>query len=157
MSSQPQNSNHLDHLNLQELFKLAKEVGGRRYHRLTDENLEDYHKYDHWRYINGNSECHSGSTPESQQWVHDNSGRNCPICDRLYRLENGRSIDHKLPRSQYPWLALDFRNLWVICHECNQEKGEMHWYEYEHYIFINYPDRYQSVRLYRPTELLKSL
>lgn len=155
MSSQSPNPDRLDNLDLRDLFKLAKKIGGRRYHKLTAETFEDYRKFDYWRYINGDGEC--GPTLESQQWVRENSDRNCPICDRRYSFQNGRSIDHKLPRSQYPWLSLDFKNLWVICRACNQEKGEMHWYEYEHYIFVHHPDLYDSVRFYRPTQLLKSL
>ena len=69
----------------------------------------------------------------------------------------GKTIDHKLPRAQYSWLSLEFKNLWVICDECNQEKGEMHWYEYEHYIFIHHPDRYEDIKFARPQHLLKSL
>lgn len=138
---------------LQELFQLADKVGNRRYHRLTQQDFEDYRKFDYWRYINGDSECRT--TPESQKWVRDHSDSHCPVCGVKFSLDNGRSIDHKLPRAQYPWLSLDFRNLWVICYRCNQEKGERHWYEYEHYIFTHYPDRYQDVVLARPRELLK--
>ncbi|MGI0495329.1 HNH endonuclease [Alkalinema pantanalense CENA528] len=82
-------------------------------------------------------------------------------CAGSYRDEvernNGRTMDHKLPRSQYPWLSMDFRNLWVICRNCNQEKGEMHWFEYEHYLLIHHPDRLSEIQVFRPTKLLKSL
>ncbi|MCU0565376.1 MAG: HNH endonuclease [Oculatellaceae cyanobacterium Prado106] len=137
---------------LKDLFALADHIGKKRYHRLTPEDFEDYRKYDYWRYINGDSEC--GSTPESQRWVRDHSDSHCPICTQRYTQANGRSIDHKLPRSQYPWFSLDFRNFWVICQLCNQEKGEMHWYEYEHYIYTKYPDRYPDVRSARPVQFL---
>lgn len=140
---------------LQELFELAEKVGNKRYHKLTQYDFENYRKFEYWRYINGDSEC--GTTKESRQWVHENSERHCPICGERYGPNNGRSIDHKLPRAQYPWLSLDFRNLWVICHRCNQEKGERHWYEYERYIFAQYPDRYEDIALARPRQLLKSL
>jgi len=140
---------------LQELFKLADKVGSRRYHKLTQQDFEDYRKFDYWRYINGDSEC--GTTLESKQWVKDNSDSYCPICDKKFSFSNGRSVDHKLPRSQYPWLSLDFSNLWVICYQCNQEKGEMHWYEYEHYVLVHYPDRYQDIAFARPKKLLDSL
>ncbi|EKD07447.1 MAG: HNH endonuclease [Limnospira sp. PMC 1291.21] len=146
---------NLENLDLKDLFKLAQKIGGRRYHKLTADHFADYRQFDYWRYINGDSEC--GSTPESKEWVRDNSDQACPICDRPYTYENGRTIDHKLPRSQYPWLSLDFQNLWVICRACNQEKGEMHWFEYEHYIFVNYPHFYEAVRIYRPKKLLKTL
>ncbi|MEM8807407.1 MAG: HNH endonuclease [Cyanobacteria bacterium P01_G01_bin.38] len=140
---------------LQELFALADKVGKKRYHRLTDQDFEDYREFDHWRYINGDFEC--GTTPESKQWARDNSDWNCPICGERFADKGGRTIDHKLPRAQYPWLALDFRNLWVICRPCNQEKGEMHWYEYEHYILIHHPDRYQDIDFARPRQLLRTL
>ncbi|MBW4652334.1 MAG: HNH endonuclease [Kaiparowitsia implicata GSE-PSE-MK54-09C] len=140
---------------LQELFRLADKAGNRRYHKLTKVDFENYRKFDHWRYINGDSEC--GTTPESRAWVKDNSDYHCPVCDARYGSSHGRSIDHKLPRAQYPWLSLDFRNLWVICHRCNQEKAERHWYEYEHYIFNNYPERYQDIAFARPRQLLQLL
>lgn len=138
---------------LQELFELADKVGNRRYHKLTHQDFEDYRKFDYWRYVNGDSEC--GTTEESRTWVRNNSEKYCPVCRARFSYSNSRSIDHKLPRSQYPWLALDFRNLWVICYNCNQEKGEMHWYKYEHYIFIKYPDRYSDIVFARPKQLLK--
>lgn len=145
----------LEDKNLKELFKLADKVGKKRYHKLTTQDFEDYRKFDHWRYVNGNSEC--GTTEESQRWAKDNSDWHCPVCGAKFAHVGGRTIDHKLPRAQYPWLSLDFRNLWVICRDCNQEKGEMHWYEYEHYMFVHHPDRYEDIQVYRPRQLLKSL
>ena len=144
-----------DNQNLENLFKLADQLGRRRYHKLTNQDFEDYRKFDYWRYVNGDFEC--GTTSESKQWVRDNSDYHCPICGARFAHVGGRTVDHKLPRSQYPWLSLDFSNLWVICRSCNREKGEKHWYEYEHYIFIHYRDRYSDVQLFRPRQLLKSL
>ncbi|MEM8612010.1 MAG: HNH endonuclease signature motif containing protein [Cyanobacteria bacterium P01_H01_bin.105] len=144
-----------DEKNLEELFKVADKIGKKRYHKLTSQDFEDYRKYDHWRYVNGDGEC--GTTPKSKQWIRDNSDWNCPVCGQRFGDRDGRTIDHKLPRAQYPWLSLDFRNLWVICRVCNQEKGERHWYEYEHYMFLNYPDRYREITLFRPRQLLKTL
>ncbi|MEQ9356589.1 HNH endonuclease [Coleofasciculus chthonoplastes] len=146
---------NLEDKNLKDLFKVADKVGKKRYHKLTHQDLEDYRKFDHWRYVNGSAEC--GTTQESKDWVKNNSDWHCPICGSRFANVGGRTIDHKLPRSQYPWLSLDFRNLWVICRSCNREKGEMHWYEYEHYMFIHYPNRYQDIQLFRPRQLLKSL
>lgn len=140
---------------LEELFALASKVGNRRYHKLTQQDFNDYRSFDYWRYINGDSEC--GTTEASRIWVQGNSERHCPICGEKYSRANGKSIDHKLPRAQYPWLSLDFRNLWVICYQCNQEKGERHWYEYEHYIFTRHPERYEDIVFARPRHLLKSL
>lgn len=146
---------NLEEEELKELFRLANKIGGKRYHRLTEQDLENYKRYDNWRYINGNSEC--GTTQESRNQVRDNSDWNCPICEENYRERGGRTIDHKLPRSQYPWLSLDFRNFWVICDMCNQKKGEKHWYEYELYIFVNHPEFYDAVVTARPRYLLQSL
>ena len=140
---------------LEELFMLADKVGQRRYNRLTHQDFEEYRKFDYWRYVNGDYEC--GTTQASKDWARENSDWHCPVCEQRFTDVGGRTIDHKLPRAQYPWLSLDFRNLWVICHSCNQEKGEMHWYEYEHYMFIHYPECYENVQLVRPRQLLKSL
>ena len=146
---------NLENKDLNELFRLAKEIGKKRYHRLSKQDFEDYRAYDDWRYVNGDGEC--GTTQESKDWVKNNSDWFCPICSENYSNRGGRTIDHKLPRSQYPWLSIDFNNLWVICLYCNRQKGEMHWYEYEHYIYINHQDLYYGVKLYRPTKLLQSL
>ncbi|MGG6298081.1 HNH endonuclease [Leptolyngbya sp. AN02str] len=144
-----------DNQRLKALFELADKVGNKRYNRLTRQDFDDYRKFDYWRYVNGDSEC--GTTQESKDWVKENSDWHCPICGDRFSRENGRTIDHKLPRAQYPWLSLDFRNLWVICRPCNYEKGEMHWYEYERYTLNRYPDRYPDVRARRPSKLLESL
>lgn len=140
---------------LETLFEQADKVGKKRYNRLTSQDFADYRRFDEWRYINGSPEC--GTTQESKQWVRDNSDWHCPVCDRRFADVGGRTIDHKLPRSQYPWLSLDFRNFWVICRDCNREKGEKHWYEYEHYIFTRHNKRYESIQLFRPRHLLKTL
>ncbi len=140
---------------LEELFKYADRIGKKRYHKLTAQDFEDYRKFDYWRYINGDYEC--GTTQQSRNWVNDHSDFYCPICDCKFATRGGRTIDHKLPRAQYPWLSLDFKNLWVICQQCNREKSDMHWYEYEHYIFVHYPRLYSGVKAVRPTALLQSL
>lgn len=138
---------------LKDLFKLAKKIGNKRYHKLTQQDFENYRKYDYWRYFNGDYEC--GTTEESKDWVKNNSDWYCPICGENYPEKGGKTIDHKLPRSQYPWLSMEFKNLWVICQVCNKEKGEMHWYEYEHYIFVHHPDLYLAVKAARPSQLLQ--
>lgn len=140
---------------LKELFELANKIGNKRYHKLTHQDFENYRKFDYWRYVNGDYEC--GTTQESKDWVHDNSDWYCPICDSKYSEKGGKSIDHKLPRSQYPWLSMEFKNLWVICITCNQEKSDMHWYEYEHYMFVHHPAFYYAVQSARPIYLLQSL
>lgn len=155
-SSHPLEPRDLAEKDLKGLFKLADKVGKRRYHKLTAQDFEHYRAFDHWRYVEGDYEC--GTTPDSRQWVYENSSDYCPVCDRPYSSpHNGKTIDHKLPRAQYPWLSMDFRNFWVICRSCNQSKGERHWYEYERYTLKNHGDRYASIQQARPTALLKSL
>jgi len=149
---EPVNSENKD---LKKLFELADRVGKKRYHRLTQQDFEDYRKYDYWRCVNGDGE--RGTTQQSKDWVSENSDWNCPICEERYAHREGRTIDHKLPRSQYPWLSMKFENLWVICQMCNEEKGEMHWYEYEHYMFVHHPELYTNVQVACPNLLLKSL
>lgn len=146
---------NLEDKELKDLFNLADEVGNKRYHRLTNQDLEDYYKYNKWRYVNG--DFGSGTTQESRNWVNDNSEWYCPICEERYSARGGKTIDHRLPRAQYPWLSMDFKNLWVICNTCNQEKGEMNWYEYELYMLTQHSDRYLNVRAMRPIHILKAL
>lgn len=145
----------LEDKELEELFQLADQIGRRRYHKLTRQDFEDYKQFDNWRYINGDSEC--GTTPDSRKWAKEHSDWHCPICGTRFSECGGRTIDHKLPRAQYPWLSMSFENLWVICKPCNQEKGEKHWFEYEHYIFTRYPDLFPAIRDARPIRLLRSL
>jgi len=139
---------------LKELFKLAKKIGGKRYHKLTAEDFYNYLAYDRWRYISGDGEC--GTTDESRAWVNQHSDWYCPICSENYRDRGGKNIDHKLPRAQYPWLSLEWSNLWVICRQCNLEKGEKNWYEYEQYMYKKYPHDYPIIKAARPTNLLNS-
>ena len=113
-----------DERTLEELFQRADELGNKRYNRLTQQDFDDYRKFDYWRYLNGRGEC--GTTLESKAWVNDHSDRHCPLCEQLFSQHGGKSIDHKLPRSQYPWLSMEFNNLWVICRDCNIEKAETH-------------------------------
>lgn len=146
---------NIENQELKELFKLANKIGKKRYNKLTQQDFEDYRKFDYWRYIGGDFEC--GTTEESKDWVRKNSDYYCPICGEKYSPNYSKTIDHKLPRSQYPWLSLEFKNLWVICRICNREKGEMHWYEYEHYMFVNHANLYLDVKAARPIQLLNSL
>jgi 5-methylcytosine-specific restriction endonuclease McrA len=140
---------------LQALFKLADKIGSKRYNRLTQQDFEAYRRFDYWRYVCGDYEC--GTTEESKAWVRENSEHRCPICRESFAQRNGKTIDHKLPRAQYPWLSMAFDNFWVICQICNREKAEKHWYGYERYIFEKYPDRYNDVRFARPRQLLQTL
>lgn len=146
---------NLENKDLHELFKLARKIGNKRYNQLTQQDFEDYLKYNSWRYINGDYEC--GTTEESKVWVRENSDWYCPVCCHNYNERGGKTIDHKLPRSQYPWLSMKMQNLWVICQTCNREKAEMNWYEYEHYIITQSSHNYPVIKAARPISLLQSL
>ena len=56
---------NLEDKKLEDLFKLADKIGKKRYHKLTDQDFEDYRKFDNWRYIDGNIE--RGTTKQSQE------------------------------------------------------------------------------------------
>jgi HNH endonuclease len=140
---------------LRSLFKLADQIGNKHYHKLTPQDFQDYLQYNYWRYISGDYEC--GTTEESRIWVNNNSGLNCPVCTERYAGSKYKTIDHKLPRSHYPWLSMEFDNLWVICNHCNIEKSDMNWFEYEQYIFINYSHQYTQVKFACPMKVLQSL
>jgi hypothetical protein len=144
----------LNSKSLKDLFARLDKLGKKRYHKLTSQDFESYRSYDHWRYMGGDGEC--GPTAESRAWVDNNSDNICPVCEKQFYRRGGKTIDHKLPRSQYPWLSMEFSNFWVICRHCNQEKGEKHWYEYEHFIFHKYRDIYCNVKNARPRNLLKN-
>lgn len=148
-------ANNLSDQSLRDLFCRLDKIGRRRYHRLTSQDFESYRSYDLWRYIGGDGEC--GATSESRQWLDDHSDDVCPVCEKRFFVRGGKTIDHKLPRAQYPWLSMEFTNFWVICRRCNQEKGERHWYEYEHFMFHKHRERYCNVKNARPRYLLKEL
>ncbi|WP_310481458.1 HNH endonuclease signature motif containing protein [Chamaesiphon sp. VAR_48_metabat_403] len=145
----------LEKASLRELFKLADQIGNKHYHRLTPQDFQKYLQYNAWRYINGDYEC--GSTEVSKLWVKNNSSLHCPVCRDKYASCNYKTIDHKLPRSHYPWLSMEFDNLWVICKDCNIEKSDLNWFEYEQYICMNYSHRYATVEAARPWKMLRSL
>ncbi|MDF0534101.1 HNH endonuclease [Shewanella sp. A32] len=49
----------------------------------------------------------------------------CALCHRS-AAEHGIAVevDHILPRSRYPDLALDINNLQILCYECNRGKRD---------------------------------
>lgn len=50
-------------------------------------------------------------------------GRRCACCGATPDSGAIMTVDHIKPRSQYPELALDPKNLQVLCQECNHGKG----------------------------------
>lgn len=49
-------------------------------------------------------------------------GNLCPFCER-HRSAFEPTIEHFLPNKFFPHLQLDYYNLYVACHKCNQPKG----------------------------------
>lgn len=45
----------------------------------------------------------------------------CQQCNSNYNLQ----VDHIKPRSKYPDLALDIKNLQVLCEQCNLKKSDI--------------------------------
>lgn len=50
-------------------------------------------------------------------------GRRCVCCGASPETGAVMNVDHIKPRKRYPSLALDIKNLQVLCHECNHGKG----------------------------------
>lgn len=50
-------------------------------------------------------------------------GNICAKCKRKIKKESNLTVDHILPRSKYPHLALDDSNLQILCRSCNSAKG----------------------------------
>ena len=53
----------------------------------------------------------------ARKQVFDRDGHSCYVCGNL-----ATHIDHLLPKSKYPELALNLDNLKPICYDCNFEK-----------------------------------
>lgn len=51
----------------------------------------------------------------------------CQLCGVRGTAENPLQVDHIKPRSQFPALALDERNMQVLCRACNLGKGARDW------------------------------
>lgn len=50
-------------------------------------------------------------------------GRTCQVCGKRRLADADLTVDHVLPRSKYPELALKRENLQVLCKSCNSVKG----------------------------------
>lgn len=77
---------------------------------------------------------------EGQQWYQqklESCHHKCPECGADFHKEKP-TVDHKHPRSRYPWLAWDRKNLWLLCSSCNTTKSNKTWSDY-----------IQAVKLYR--------
>ncbi len=58
-----------------------------------------------------------------RQLVVDEQGRTCNYCGRIIKRKANVTVDHILPRSKHPELALTRSNLQVLCRRCNSRKG----------------------------------
>lgn len=52
------------------------------------------------------------------------ASRKCQVCGKLIRRKSDLTVDHILPRSKYPHLALERSNMRVLCRSCNSRKGD---------------------------------
>lgn len=59
--------------------------------------------------------------------VIQRDGNVCYECGKIIQYDI--TVDHILPRSKYPDLALDVNNLRVLCRRCNSKKGTNDWNE----------------------------
>lgn len=50
-------------------------------------------------------------------------GTKCQLCGKSAKDEVKIHVDHIKPRSKYPELALDIKNLQILCEDCNLAKG----------------------------------
>ena len=67
------------------------------------------------------------SSPEwrsTRDKVIRDQGRVCAECGRQIRRKTDVTVDHILPRSKRPDLALESRNLRVLCRSCNSAKRD---------------------------------
>ena len=55
--------------------------------------------------------------------VIEEEGRTCAECRKRIKNDFDLTVDHKHPRSKYPDLELDRKNLRVLCRTCNSKKG----------------------------------
>lgn len=61
-----------------------------------------------------------------QKLIKENELRYCPCCGLiLFESEdskNREAFDHYLPKAQYPFLSVNFKNLVPLCHKCNSDR-----------------------------------
>lgn len=74
------------------------------YLRVNWDNVDPFYKSEEWRILSYRMRVFN---------------RECVLCKSTYRLQ----VDHIKPRSKYPELALDPKNLQVLCRKCNLAKG----------------------------------
>jgi hypothetical protein len=73
------------------------------------------------------------SSPEwilLRKQVIEKDGRICFHCGKRIKDDFDLTVDHELPRSKYPDLALNIENLRVFCRACNSKKGARDWSSY---------------------------
>jgi hypothetical protein len=96
----------------------------------------------------------------------------CPYCNRNYTFtlrakDNGivrPELDHFLPRSEFPFLALSFYNLIPSCHICNSNLKHAHPFNLEDYLhpyitsmdeIVRFSIKFQNKAILKKDDLLK--
>jgi len=59
----------------------------------------------------------------------NDTASHCSYCDSFPLLKSSKTIDHFLPKSEYPGQAYDWTNLYLSCRECQANK-DVHVSEY---------------------------
>lgn len=90
--------------------ELKQKVSGKIKYLLGQEKLkfilsEDFYNSTDWKLIR----CQAMKTHKNE----------CSICGSMQNL----AVDHVLPRSKYPELALELSNTQILCIKCNSSKG----------------------------------
>jgi uncharacterized protein (TIGR02646 family) len=67
---------------------------------------------------------HLGSTEKKaiEDLLLLEQGNLCPFCER-HKNSFEPTIEHFLPNKFFPHLQVNYDNLYVACHKCNQPKG----------------------------------
>lgn len=111
--------------------------GGKKIKAKKKDTIDDFNTILYEIFVN---QGYEGEKDGSQDLLFDKTKhvrglnlRVCPYCGRAYIYaveENGSvvkpQIDHFLPKSKYPYLALSYFNLILVCQTCNMKgcKGE---------------------------------
>lgn len=67
--------------------------------------------------------------------VIEEEGRRCYICGEKIDITEAATIDHVYPKSRYGKDSRD--NLRCCCKKCNDDKGNMNFYQYYNHIMAN--------------------
>lgn len=77
------------------------------------------------KYLNTNKPCRELKRSDQSRWLKLRYqafklyGTKCQLCGSLVGLQ----VDHIKPKSRYPHLEFDIKNLQILCVMCNRGKG----------------------------------